>query len=157
MPDKVRSIYEDFVQINTSLLNQSLWFVVLYQVPWIVRWEAIISQRSQNKLGEVFTPIPYLGRRILIKWWQKFNFFEKSVFATRELIDLEPPKPPKPYVTELFKEFTSKVLKEDLSKLIALLQQEEESASSHMSEDEDKAIDLTNDDLRDDSQDPYLL
>ena len=66
---------------------------------------------------------------MLIKWWPKFNFFEKSVFAIKGLIDLEPPKPPKPDISELLKEFTSKVPKEDLSKLIVLLRQEEESGS----------------------------
>ena len=155
MPDKVRSIYEDFNETNKSLLNPSLWFTILYQVPWIVRWEAIIQQRSLNKLGEGFKIIPYIGRRILIKWWPKFNFFENSVFATKGLIDLEPPKPPKQNISELYREFTSKIPKEDLSKLIELLRQEEDSASSKMSEDEDKTIDLTRDDLMEDSQDPF--
>ncbi|KVH15475.1 hypothetical protein Ccrd_025930, partial [Cynara cardunculus var. scolymus] len=95
-------------------------------------------------------PTPYLGRQIIIKWWPKFNFFENSVSQTKGLIDLEPPKPPKPDLSDLLKEFTSKVPKVDLSKIIALLvAQQEEYESSQMLEDDDK------DNLMIDSQEPY--
>lgn len=64
-------------------------FSTLYQVPWIVRWDVVVSKRSVEKFGTSFV-IPYLGRRILIKWWDKYDFFKESVFSAKGLISLEP-------------------------------------------------------------------
>ena len=83
LPDKIRTVFENFSQINESMKFKELMFAALYQVPWILRWDIIIRDVPITKFGVTQGTIPYMGRRILIKWWDKFKFFEESVFEKK--------------------------------------------------------------------------
>ncbi|KAL0302127.1 UNVERIFIED_CONTAM: hypothetical protein Scaly_3042500 [Sesamum calycinum] len=153
LPHKIRNIYEDFVKTNETMKNHGLMFTALYQIPWIVKWDVVIIHRSLQKLGEDFSNIPYLGRRILIKWWDKFEFFKDSVFSIKGIINLEPVKPPsqeKPQkqVTDILKELLSKSSKQELK------QQLKEILES--SDDEDMSQSTEPVDSMQEAQDPFL-
>ncbi|EYU18268.1 hypothetical protein MIMGU_mgv1a020753mg, partial [Erythranthe guttata] len=153
LPDKIRTIYDDFIKSNASLKTPGLMFAILYQVPWIMKWDVIISKMPLRKFGEIVHNIPYLGRRILIKWWDKFDFFaENSVFSQKGLINLEPlPPPPSPKkdITEIPRELLASSSKSDLKAQLKEILQESDSDT----EDTDMAS-LKSDSMQD-SQDPY--
>ncbi|KAL9154383.1 hypothetical protein ABFS82_10G109800 [Erythranthe guttata] len=153
LPDKIRTIYDDFIKTNASLKTPGLMFAILYQVPWIMKWDVITSKMPLRKFGEIVHNIPYLGRRILIKWWDKFDFFaENSVFSQKGLINLEPlPPPPSPKkdITEILRELLASSSKSDLKAQLKEILQESDSDT----EDTDMAS-LKSDSMQD-SQDPY--
>ncbi|CAL8157709.1 unnamed protein product [Prunus armeniaca] len=41
----------------------------MYELPWILKWEYVISE----DVNEEWTYIPNLVRSILIRWWDKFT------------------------------------------------------------------------------------
>ncbi|KAK6145321.1 hypothetical protein DH2020_022141 [Rehmannia glutinosa] len=160
LPNKIRIIFEDFVKTNPSLKNPGLMFIVLYQVPWIVKWDVVISYRSLQKLGLNFDNIPYIGRRILTKWWDKYEFFKESVFSIKGIIDLEPPKitpPPqkKKDLSEVLKEFLAGTSKKDLKKDLKDQLKELLETSSEGEEDDLMSQGTDYSDPMQDSQDPY--
>ncbi|KAJ9189354.1 hypothetical protein P3X46_000662 [Hevea brasiliensis] len=68
LPNKVRTVYEQFTDSNKSLKDSRLMFTILYKVPWIVRWDYIISKKKMKKFDEFSTDhVPWLTQRILIK------------------------------------------------------------------------------------------
>ena len=46
-----------------------MWFMIMYELPWILKWEYVISE----DVDEEWTYIPNLVRSILIRWWDKFT------------------------------------------------------------------------------------
>ncbi|KAG6424574.1 hypothetical protein SASPL_114992 [Salvia splendens] len=129
LPDKVRKVFEDFCETNQSMKFKELMFATLYQVPWILKWDVVIRSVPIKKLEVLQGHIPYLGRRILIKWWEKFEFFEESVFSKRGIINLEPAKAPPPPATPnrdlagILGELIKSSPRKDLKDLRRLLQQ----------------------------------
>lgn len=122
MPHKVRQVYDDFVATNPSMKNHALMFTSQYQVPWIFKWDCITENRTFGRMGETYAKIPYLGRRIYIKWWDKYDFFKDSVFSVKGLIDMEPsPQPQKEKekdVMEILKQLLADPSKEEIKKQI---------------------------------------
>lgn len=51
-----------------------------------------------EKFGTAQNKIPYIGRKIYIKWWDKYDFFfsETSIFSTKGVIDCEPKRSREP-------------------------------------------------------------
>lgn len=46
--------------------------------------------RKAPKFGKVLNKVPWLTRRVLIKWWNKFNFFDdSSVYQQKGIIILD--------------------------------------------------------------------
>ncbi|KAK4426783.1 hypothetical protein Salat_1447000 [Sesamum alatum] len=132
-----------------------LMFTALYQIPWIIRWDVVVSKRTFQKLGESLENIPYVGRRILIKWWDKFEFFKDSVLSVRGIIDLEPITPTKStkskkeiseVLTELFSSASKKDLKNQIKELLESSDDEDEEMMSQNTEHSDPMQD---------AQDPY--
>ena len=117
LPQKIRNIYDEFVRINISMKYHNLHFAALYQVPWIMKWDVIIIPRTLQKFEIKFENIPYLGRRILIKWWDKFEFFKDSIYSQKSLISHETqkiPDSPKRELSNLLKELMASSSKRNL-------------------------------------------
>lgn len=147
-PDKVRNVFEDFIKSNPSLNNPELIFAAFYQVPWIVRWDVTVANFPIKKFEVTVSQLPYLGRRVLIKWWDKFEFFKDSIFSVKGIVSFEPaptPKPPKKDVSELLKELLASSSKSDLKKQLKEILED--------SSDEDDNNE--DDDSMQDSQDPF--
>lgn len=45
------------------------WFFILYEIPWILRWNYSIPQDNDPD----WDYIPYLERQLYIKWWERCN------------------------------------------------------------------------------------
>lgn len=45
------------------------WFFILYEIPWILRWNYSIPQDNDPD----WDYIPYLERQLYIKWWDRYN------------------------------------------------------------------------------------
>lgn len=79
-----------------------------------------MAKMPSNWFGKVVYEILYLGRRVLIKWWDKLEFFkEDSVFTQKGLVSFKlplVPKPPKKDVYDILKELLSSSSKSELKK-----------------------------------------
>lgn len=147
LPDKIRATCENFSTANPSLKFSVLVFTAVYQVPWILKWDVTIVQTPLTKFNsELSMTLSYLGRRILIKWWDKFDFFHNSVFGKQGIISFEKPLPtlpsptPKPELSSLLKELLSSSSPKELRKqLLAALppSDDEDDGGSYMADSQD--------------------
>lgn len=148
LPDKVRKFYEEFYNLNPSMTYREINFAALYQVPWILKWTLNVANLPLEKFGNLQNRIPYLGRKIYIKWWDKFDFFgEHSIFSTQGIFNYEPPKmyqeiPPESSKNESISDLISKMLEKtsraELRKQLKALMtdsEDEEDIESHQSDD----------------------
>lgn len=55
LPNKVRTVYEQFVKVNEPLENPRLEFTLRYKVPWIARWDYILTAKKGKKFDEFST------------------------------------------------------------------------------------------------------
>ncbi|KAL4194856.1 hypothetical protein AMTRI_Chr05g61580 [Amborella trichopoda] len=69
---------------NDNTIDNHLYFMALYQIPWIMKWEYTISP----DITADYTYIPRLGKTISVKWWDVFNIDPYSLTPKRI-----PPKP----------------------------------------------------------------
>ncbi|KAK4412141.1 hypothetical protein Salat_2990000, partial [Sesamum alatum] len=84
-------------------------------------------------------------RRILIKWWDKFEFFKDSVFSVRGIIDLEPITPTKSTkskkeISEVLKELLSSASKKDLKNQIKELLESSDDEDEEMMRQEHRTL-----------------
>lgn len=178
LPDKVRTVYEQFTEINQSLEDPRLDFTIGYKIPWITRWDYMITTKKAKKFNEFsINNVQWLTRRVMIKWWDKFDFFSKSsVFCYKGLINLVK-KPEEPSetskMTQLLQELFHSIPREELKKRVSLalkeLSDNEASSGKHrekgecsrtkfdrirQSNDLDDDDDMLADAIYQDSQDP---
>ncbi|KAL4197050.1 hypothetical protein AMTRI_Chr04g249300 [Amborella trichopoda] len=71
MPDTFQALQTKFVEYNTcnELDDYHLYFMAIYQIPWILKWEYSISENNTHD----YTYIPQLGKTVKVKWWDIFN------------------------------------------------------------------------------------
>ncbi|KAL4204133.1 hypothetical protein AMTRI_Chr01g130650 [Amborella trichopoda] len=72
LPEPLQLSQNRFIDFNGSDLNidYHLYFIAMYQVPWIVKWNFVISPNNANN----FEYMPCLGKQIAIKWWDVFVY-----------------------------------------------------------------------------------
>ncbi|KAL4184256.1 hypothetical protein AMTRI_Chr10g140 [Amborella trichopoda] len=75
--------FQAYNQTDNTIDNH-LYFMALYQIPWIMKWEYTISPDTTSD----YTYIPRLGKTISVKWWDIFNMAPSSLTPKRI-----PPKP----------------------------------------------------------------
>ncbi|XP_020530802.1 uncharacterized protein LOC110008348 [Amborella trichopoda] len=71
LPLVFKTMQEQFVQYNNSdnTIETHLYFMALYQIPWIRKWDYTISVNNTAD----YTYIPRLGKTISVKWWDIFK------------------------------------------------------------------------------------
>ncbi|KAL4201524.1 hypothetical protein AMTRI_Chr02g259060 [Amborella trichopoda] len=71
LPPAFKDLQEQFIQYNNTnnTVDTHLYFMALYQIPWIMKWDYTISPNTSND----YTYIPRLGKTISIKWWDIFQ------------------------------------------------------------------------------------
>ncbi|KAL4189365.1 hypothetical protein AMTRI_Chr08g165080 [Amborella trichopoda] len=72
LPEPLQLSQNRFIDFNGSdpNIDYHLYFIAMYQVPWIVKWNFVISPNNTNN----FEYIPCLGKQIAIKWWDVFVY-----------------------------------------------------------------------------------
>ena len=158
LPIKVEKVFKEFVKTNPSMLMPRLFFTAFYQVPWIVRWEFAIVSRAGERFGENLRIIPWLGRKVLAKWWNKYEFFENHIFKAEGIKSFErqPPQQQasikkKVVLTELLQDLMDNYSKEELIKQLECIEEKEEPAGSSSESSERAPMEVS----FQDSQDPY--
>ncbi|PIN18668.1 hypothetical protein CDL12_08656 [Handroanthus impetiginosus] len=78
--------------------SELIQFTIYYNIPW---WNYRIFCKIEKKFSIQMTE-PYLFRQNYLRWWNKFDFFDKkAVYTKRGVIVLTPPtapmKPMSPY------------------------------------------------------------
>ncbi|KAL4183083.1 hypothetical protein AMTRI_Chr11g153420 [Amborella trichopoda] len=81
LPPAFQKVQKQFVQFNNNDNNTDnhLYFVALYQLSWIMKWEYIISVNNTAD----HTYIPRLGKTISVKWWDIFNMDPTTIVPKR--------------------------------------------------------------------------
>ncbi|KAL4185127.1 hypothetical protein AMTRI_Chr10g229060 [Amborella trichopoda] len=71
LPDAFQNLQTKFAQHNTctDLDDYHLYFMAIYQIPWILKWEYSISENNTNN----YEYIPQLGKTVKVKWWDIFS------------------------------------------------------------------------------------
>ncbi|PIN12148.1 hypothetical protein CDL12_15245 [Handroanthus impetiginosus] len=99
-------------------------FTIYYDIPWILKWNYRIFSKIEKKFSIQMTE-PYLFRQNYLKWWNKFDFFDKdAVYTKRGVIALTPPiapaKQPTPTTPQLsLKDMLAGLSQEEAMKLFA--------------------------------------
>ncbi|PIM97316.1 hypothetical protein CDL12_30215 [Handroanthus impetiginosus] len=69
-------------------------FTIYYDIPWILKWNYRIFCKIEKKFS-IQMMEPYLFRQNYLRWWNKFDFFDKeAVYTKRGVITLTPPTAP---------------------------------------------------------------
>ncbi|PIN13974.1 hypothetical protein CDL12_13400 [Handroanthus impetiginosus] len=69
-------------------------FTIYYDIPWILKWNYRIFCKIEKKFSIQITE-PYLFRQNYLRWWNKFDCFDKeAVYTKRGVITLTPPTAP---------------------------------------------------------------
>ncbi|KAL4186868.1 hypothetical protein AMTRI_Chr09g16070 [Amborella trichopoda] len=81
LPPAFKTVQEQFVQFNNidNTIDTHLYFMALYQIPWIMKWEYTISVNNTAD----HTYIPRLGKTISVKWWDIFNMDPTTITPKR--------------------------------------------------------------------------
>ncbi|KAL4182160.1 hypothetical protein AMTRI_Chr12g241150 [Amborella trichopoda] len=81
LPPAFKTVHEQFVQFNNNdnTIDTHLYFMALYQLPWIMKWEYTISVNNTAD----HTYIPRLGKTISVKWWDIFNMDPTTITPKR--------------------------------------------------------------------------
>ncbi|KAL4198132.1 hypothetical protein AMTRI_Chr03g44370 [Amborella trichopoda] len=125
-----------FIDFNGSdpNIDYHLYFIATYQVPWIVKWNFMISPNSTNN----FEYMPCLGKRIAIKWWDVFvyhniepdNIQLKRIPLAYGSHSYSNPNSLAEYIT-IMKKQNPRATKEELEKqLLKIFEEEAETAST---------------------------
>ncbi|KAL4180977.1 hypothetical protein AMTRI_Chr12g268820 [Amborella trichopoda] len=74
----VQERFQEYNQIDNTI-DIHLYFMALYQIPWIMKWEYSISPDTTSD----YSYIPRLGKTISVKWWDIFNMDPTSLTPKR--------------------------------------------------------------------------
>ncbi|XP_020530956.1 uncharacterized protein LOC110008379 [Amborella trichopoda] len=71
LPPNIQTSQRKFIDYNNSdtRIDLHMYFMVLYQIPWIMKWSYQISDDYTNN----WEYIPKLGRQVYIKWWDVYE------------------------------------------------------------------------------------
>ncbi|PIN06178.1 hypothetical protein CDL12_21272 [Handroanthus impetiginosus] len=95
-PKIVAKIWDTFKKVNNHLddLQGLIQFTIYYDIPWILKWNYRIFCKIEKKFSIQMSE-PYLFRQNYLRWWNKFDFFDKeAVYSKRGIIALTPPTAP---------------------------------------------------------------
>ncbi|KAL4191103.1 hypothetical protein AMTRI_Chr07g28010 [Amborella trichopoda] len=126
-----------FIEFNGSdpNIDYHLYFIAMYQVLWIVKWNFVISPNNTNN----FEYMPCLGKQIAIKWWDVFvyhniepdNIQLKRIPLACDSHPYSNPNSLAEYIT-IMKKQNPRATKEELEKqLMKIFEEEAETAQIH--------------------------
>lgn len=164
LPPEIKESFQmKFCKWNKNHPDQRtlfMWFMIMYELPWILKWEYVISE----DIDEEWTYIPNLVRSILIRWWDKFTRDHLvPVKITPAIIPSFDPVAAQPLATSpaslsvsqrlqmLIDQPGSSSSKEDLKKkVLEILDLDDESmASASATQPEDEVDPFANEDMLD--------
>ncbi|KAL4190898.1 hypothetical protein AMTRI_Chr07g78120 [Amborella trichopoda] len=136
LPKPLQLSQNRFIDFNGSdpNIDYHLYFIAMYQVPWIVKWNFVISPNNTNN----FEYMPCLGKQIAIKWWDVFvyhniepdNIQLKRIPLAYGSHSYSNPNSLTKYITIMKKE-NPRATKEELEKqLLKIFEEEAETAST---------------------------
>ncbi|KAL4183473.1 hypothetical protein AMTRI_Chr11g155320 [Amborella trichopoda] len=136
LPEPLQLSQNRFIDFNGSdpNIDYHLYFIAMYQVPWIVKWNFVISPNNTNN----FEYMPCLGKQIAIKWWDVFvyhniepdNIQLKRIPLAYGSHSYSNPNSLAEYITIMKKE-NPRATKEELEKqLLKIFEEEAETAST---------------------------
>ncbi|XP_020530614.1 uncharacterized protein LOC110008302 [Amborella trichopoda] len=72
LPEPLQVSQARFIEFNgkDSNVDYHLYFMALYQLPWILKWNFAISKNISNN----YEYIPCIGKKISVKWWDIFVY-----------------------------------------------------------------------------------
>ncbi|KAL4187061.1 hypothetical protein AMTRI_Chr09g37220 [Amborella trichopoda] len=81
IPPAFKTVQEQFMEYNNidNTIDIHLYFMALYQIPWIMKWEYTISVNTTAD----YTYIPRLGKTISVRWWDIFNMDPTTITPKR--------------------------------------------------------------------------
>ncbi|KAL4187029.1 hypothetical protein AMTRI_Chr09g37080 [Amborella trichopoda] len=136
LPEPLQLSQNRFIDFNGSdpNIDYHLYFIAMYQVPWIVKWNFVISPNNTNN----FEYMSCLGKQIAIKWWDVFvyhniepdNIQLKRIPLAYGSHSYSNPNSLAEYIT-IMKKQNPRATKEELEKqLLKIFEEEAETAST---------------------------